>query len=122
MLGRLDTTGAGGRTVVDVTAATSAKGLRVRSVVARPDSTLLVTDQGDVVLRGSVDAATGRALLAGVRHASWVHLELDGDRVVHARFGGATRVPVVRDVPPAAALHLAAAGVPTFVTRVRVAA
>jgi hypothetical protein len=102
--------------------ATTSATARVRSVVPRPGSTVLVTDDGEVVLPGSGDAGTGRALLAGVRHAGWVHIELDGERVVRARFGGATRVPVVREVPAAAALHLAAAGVPTFVSRVRVAA
>jgi hypothetical protein len=94
----------------------------VRSVVPRAGATVLVTDHGEVELPGPRDAGTGRALLAGVRRAGWVHIELDGDRVVRACFGGATRVPVVREVSAAAALHLAAVGVPTFVSRVQVAA
>ena len=91
---------------------------RVRAVVRQPGATLLVTDEADIAVSAVPAAAAGRAVLAGIRHVSWVRIDVEGDHVVGARVGGTTRLPVVRDVPPGAALQLAAAGVPTFVRRV----
>ena len=91
---------------------------RVLRVVEQPGATLLVTDDGDVCVSAVPARAAARMVLAGVRHASWVRIDVDGGRVVGARFAGATRVPVVREIAPGAALSLAAGGVPAFVRRV----
>ena len=91
---------------------------RVRSVVQQPGATLLVTDDGEVAVSAVAAPGAARVLLGGFRHLTYVRIDVDGDRVVSARASGTTRVPVVREIPAGAALHLAAAGVPAFVRRV----
>ena len=91
---------------------------RVRSVVHQPGATLLVTDDGEVAVSAVRAPAAARVAVAQFRHVAYVRIDVDGDHVVRARVSGTTRVPVDRDVPAGAAIHLAASGVPAFVRRV----
>lgn len=91
---------------------------RVRSVVQQAGATHLVTDEGEVAVSAVAAPGAARGVLVSLRHVSYVRIDVEGDHVVSARVSGTTRVPVVREVPAGAAIHLASSGVPTFVRRV----
>jgi hypothetical protein len=86
-------------------------------LVVHEDETLLDGAAGTPVrLAATPDRALARRVTEGLRHLGWVRLHVDGD-TASADLFAASRHPVRRRIPLAAALALSEAGVPTLVVR-----
>lgn len=94
----------------------------VAEVADGPAGTTLVVRTGhgrrSIRLRARPDVAMARSIVAGLRRVRWVRIGTGaGASAVHAELVALThRRPVRRRIPLAAALALAADGVPTVVS------